>query len=666
MRSSWLLLPVAVVVLFPSTSASAPADPAARGLDAFIHAGNTAPAGSPLVLDLEAFGFGTVTEATPLAGATIDLAWDPEHLGKGVSVAPPTLSVTSDATGHAHASIPVPMEGTDDDLVLLVHMRHGSHARDRELSVKRTWTESIELHVADQRVVPGEDVTAWATLTNTATGQPIPNAAVRVSLLEDSYARTVLHATTDAAGAVMVNVPIPPIDDPQIAWVLSAALDRADRGAHSEMSLTLRDETPGTPWLEASFDATEVDTGGNAAFTLRLRDGSWEPIASQALRYWVGPAGTTAPTTEATWLTGSTLASTDGSGEVHATILAPKVVRGGSSSLTIVAKATIEGSPLEATGQVHVGAPVETVTLIPEARSLVPGLEQRLLLRVLDPHDRGIFGEFEVTGDGLATTVKTDANGEAELSWKAPSGVGASRNVGPCAGGVAAAVTVRPKGVIAGLEKRTDPFSLCVSVDREATSIVRLDRTVAHVGEKVHVSVVSDHPRKEPISVVFTRGQGKTTYAPASAWIDPNLGGDVELPDASAGVWQLTVASPRAHEKAAIASGALLVLPRFLPKLTATLAPSSRLTPGGTAEIDATITDDTGKPLTGTVASVMVDLTGGGSMDGIDALDTRTSLCRALEIDPARCDSVLAVAHDADPTRRAALGERGASDASSA
>jgi len=657
MRSPWLLLPVALVVLFPSTSASAPADPAARGLDAFIHAGNTAPAGSPFVLDLEAFGFGTVIEATPLAGATIDLAWDPEHLGKGVSSAPPTLSVTSDATGHAHVSIPVPVEGTDDDLVLLVHMRHGSHVRDRELSVKRTWTESLELHVADQRVVPGDDVTAWATVTNTATGQPIPNAAVRVSLLEDSYARTVVHTSTDAAGAVMVNVPVPPIDDPQIDWVLSAELDRAERGAHFDIPLTLRDETPGTPWLDSRFDATDVDTGGKAAFTLRLRDGSWEPMASQALRYWAGPTGTTAPATDAAWLAGSTLASTDGSGEVHGSIDAPKLVRGGSSSLTIVAKATIEGTPLEATGQVHVGAPVETVKLIAEAVSLVPGLEQRLLLRVLDPHDRGISGEFEVTGDGLAVTVKTDANGEAELSWKAPVGVGASRNVGPCAGGVAAAVSVRGKGVIAGLEKRTDPFSLCVRVDREASSIVRLDRTVAHVGEKVHISVVSDKPGKEPISVVFTQGQGKATYASASAWIDPSLGGDVELPEATPGVWQLTVASPRAHEKAAIASGALLVLPRSLPKLTATLAPSSRLAPSGTAEIDATITDDTGKPLTGTVASVMVDLTGGGSMDGIVALDTRTSLCRSLEISPARCDAVLAVAHDADPTRRAALAE---------
>ena len=100
MRSPWLLVPVALVVLFPSTSASAPADPAARGLDAFIHAGNTAPAGSPLVLDLETFGFGTVIEATPLAGATIDLAWDPEHLGRGVSAAPPALSVTSDGKYH--------------------------------------------------------------------------------------------------------------------------------------------------------------------------------------------------------------------------------------------------------------------------------------------------------------------------------------------------------------------------------------------------------------------------------------------------------------------------------------------------------------------------------------------------------------------------------------
>lgn len=665
MARSWLpLLGVALVALFPSTSASAPLDPAARGLDAFIHVGSQAPAGSELALDLKTFGFAKVTEPAPLGGVTVELAWDPEHLGKGVSAAPPAVSVTSDATGLALAHVPMPVQGDQDDLVLVVHLRFGGHAREREIHVRRTWPTRIELHVADQRVVPGDDITAWATLTDTSTGGPVANTAVRVSLLEERYARTVLRATTDAAGAVMVHVPIPSLDDPTVSWALAAELDRPEKGPRSEIGLTLRDDTPGAPWLDARFDATDVDTGAPAAFTLRLRDGSEEPIAGAALRWWAGPSGTTPPANDDAWRAQSTAATTDGNGEVHATAPTPSVVRGGSTELEVVARATIEGHDLRTTSHVHVGAPTETVTLAPESHALVPGLEQRLLLSVRDAHDHGIAGELEVTGDGLSTIAKTDANGEAEISWRVPEGVGAARKVGPCAGGVAAAVMIRPKGKIAGLEKHPDPFSVCVNVDREATSLVRVEPTIAHVGDKVHVTAVSTRKSKDPVSVVLAPVRASDSSPKAGAqvlasqWIDPEAGGDLLLPEGSAGVWQIGVAAPHATGVATVASGALLVLPRSLPKLTATLAASSRLTPGGTAEIDAQLTDDGGKPLTGTVASVLVDLAGGGSVDGIRNLDTRHSLCDALGASGVRCDSALATTKDADAMRRAALGGR--------
>ena len=124
-------LSVAAAIL-PSTGSTAPSDPAARGLDAFLHVASSAPAGSMLSVDIETFGFAQVVEAAPLAGATVDFAWDPEHLGKGVSVAPPPLTVTTDATGHAVARVPVP-DGGEDELLLLASIRHGEHARTREI-----------------------------------------------------------------------------------------------------------------------------------------------------------------------------------------------------------------------------------------------------------------------------------------------------------------------------------------------------------------------------------------------------------------------------------------------------------------------------------------------------------------------------------------------------
>ena len=54
--------------------------------------------------------------------------------------------------------------------------------------------------------------------------------------------------------------------------------------------------------------------------------------------------------------------------------------------------------------------------------------------------------------------------------------MGATRNVGPCAGGVAATVRVRPTAPIAAIENRMDPFATCVPVNREVAGMARADK----------------------------------------------------------------------------------------------------------------------------------------------------------------------------------------------
>ena len=72
-----------------STGLSAPEDPAARGLDIFLHAPLEVAPGTMLPVSILSYGFPQVTRAVPLAHADIEAGWDPETLD-GTSVLPPS------------------------------------------------------------------------------------------------------------------------------------------------------------------------------------------------------------------------------------------------------------------------------------------------------------------------------------------------------------------------------------------------------------------------------------------------------------------------------------------------------------------------------------------------------------------------------------------------
>jgi hypothetical protein len=651
-----------------SDAQTAGADAAARGLDLFLHVPDRAAPGSRLPVQVEAFGFPSAVTLAPLAGAVVEVAWDPEHLGPGVTAAPPAVRATADSAGRAHLEVPVP-EGDERDLRLLVGVRLGGHERTRTVTVKRGAAHAVGLHVADTRVVPGSSVSAWVLVNSAATGTPAANAPVELALVEGGLPRFTIKLTTDAAGTAMARVPIPAPDEPAWTWTLRArSLGSGEQGSgEATVKLSPREETPGTPQLAAGFDGSSILAGDKAPFTLRVRDADDLPIAGLPVRYWVGPKGTEPPR-DPDWDRLTRVGTTDAEGEVHAAADAPSlVVAGVGTTLRLVAKTEVEGHALVQSSTVSVGVPTSTATLSPEAGAIVPGVEQRLLLRVHDGHWKPVAATFSVEGDGLAQTVTTNADGEAEVTWRPPVDVGAQRQVGPCAGGVATAVVVRPQGDVPALKPRREPFELCLSVNREATAVVRLDRPIARTGDRVHVRVLEapadpklaakakpEEGARRAWSVVLRSGKGEQAQ---SAWIDDGeRGGEIDIPPGEPGAWTLTAVAPGATRAAVQALGAIVVVPKVLPRLVGRVT-GGRAVPGGAVDVDVDLGDEKGHGLPGTVAAVLVDLHGGGSTAGLELLDVRRAVCRELGVAPERCDGFVEGEPALDGLRRGLLGE---------
>ncbi len=644
-------------------------DPARRGLDVFIHVPDQGAPGGTIPLQIEAFGFPSVVALQPLGAAAVEAAWDPESLGPGINVAPASVRATTDSAGRAHLDVPIP-DGDVRELRLLVGVRSGAHERTRTVKIRRGRAADVALHVVDSRVVPGSSISAWVVVTRAATGEPMGKQAMEIRLLEGGYARHTIELVTDDAGTALARVPIPRNDEPSWSWKLEArTVGASGQIAEASQVLTPREETPGTPRILASFTSASILAGDPAPFLVRVRDATNQPVVGLPIRYWTGPRGTEPPKDDKLWERLSTFVRTDAAGEIHGETTAPTtVVKGVGTTLRLVAKTSVEGRAIESDATVSVGVPTASAELLPQNGAVVPGIEQRLLLRVLDGHFRPVAAPFSVEADGLKASVTTDADGEAEVLWHPPVDVGAMRNVGPCAGGVAASVRIRALADVPALRPRSEPFELCVAIDRDATAMIALERPIARVGDRVHVRVLETDAGKKlaasekrdgarpPWSVVLRSENGAQT---TSQWIDDgDKGGDLVVPSAAAGTWTLSAVAPGTSRAARVLGTALLVTPRVIPKLAAAIG-AGRIAPGGEVEIDADLTDGHGVGLPGTVAAVLVDLHGGGSTDGLEALDLRRSICRSVHVGDDRCDRVVEGDPTLDALRRGELGGLG-------
>jgi len=643
-------------------------DPARRGLDLFLHVPAQGAPGGTIPLQIEAFGFPTVVALQPLGGAAVEAAWDPESLGPGLSVAPPAVRATTDSAGRAHLDVTLP-DGDARTLRLLVGVRSGAHERTRTVEIRRGVAAEVALHVIDTRVVPGSSISAWVMVTSAATGEPLAQKSLEIRLLEGGYARHKVEVLTDAAGTALARIPIPRTDEPSWSWKLEArTLGASGQVASASRVLTPREESPGSPRINASFASASILAGDHAPFTVRVRDATDQPVVGLPIRYWTGPRGTEPPKDDKLWERLSTFVRTDAAGEIRGETTAPTtVVKGVGTTLRLVAKTSVEGRDLEDSATVAVGVPSATAELLPQNGTVVPGIEQRMLLRVLDGHSHPITAAFSVEADGLKSNITTDIDGEAEVLWHPPVDVGAMRKVGPCAGGVAASVRVRALGDVPALRPRSEPFELCVPIDRDTTAMIAVDRPIARVGDIIHVRVLeTDAGRK--LAAIEKRGatpawsvvlRSENGEQAASLWIeDGDKGGDIAIPAAAAGTWSISAVAPGTSRASRVLGAALLVTPRVLPKLAAAVG-GGRAAPGGAVEIDADLTDGHGHGLPGTVAAILVDLHGGGSTGGLEALDLRRSLCRSVHVNVERCDRLVEGDPTLDALRRGELGGMG-------
>lgn len=645
-----------LVVGFLTTSARdarvAPVDPATRGLDVFVHAADAAAAGGHLTLDLAALGYVTPTDARPVGGASFEVGWNPERLGEGER-APENARVRGDAEGHARVRIAVP-DGPPADLELLVAATVGKHQRTRALTVHRRARASVRLMVSETKVVPGGAVFAWITARSAGTTLPLANERVALALDEGPYRRASTVVVTDAAGVAGARIPIPVEDDPRIGWTLSARL-ASNHEVADTVDLQLRDETPGAPRAVATFHEPSLQPGDTGHWTVTVRDAMDRPLERHPVHVWIGKRGETAPE-GAAWTREARKFVTDATGAIHGEAKAPTLVKGGVSELFLTAKATVEGDALEATAAVDVRAPAASVSLVPEANALVPGLEQRVFLRIEGDDGAGLAGHFTLSGDGLRADVHTNARGEAEFTWRVPDGIGAARAQGPCAGDVAATVVLQ-----SGADR---PVEACVPVDRDAEAIVRVEPPVARTGERVRLAVdTRAHGRggregPSGYSVVLRDANGQGAQ---SAWLAarPGASTTLVLERGGPGLWSATAAGPRVGKRALVATGPLLVAPAVLPRVTARVV-GGRAVPGGTVEVEATLDDGAGKPLRGSVSAALVDARGGGDLTPLVEFDTRRALCQQVHVAEERCSELLdgGAGRDADAFRRAAIADR--------
>lgn len=648
-------------------SASAQARPSVteRGLDVWIHVTHSAMGGGTLPIDVRALGFPTATTVAPIPGATVEATWDPESLVDPTSKdpkpssPPATVTATADADGRATLNLPVP-QGAPRALKLLVSVRTGERERVREVTVARTLGERLDLFVSDTRVVPGSEVVAWVLWMSSDRSRPVPNQPVEFVLLQGGLVRHRAPGKTDAAGAALVRMPIPRDDAPGGRYQLRvrpAGRTGADASSLSdEVGLFTREETPGSPQLEARFEEGRVAAGGKAKLRVVVKDASGEGIATHPVWIWSGPSGTSAPNDAKEFEKAAKRHETDGAGIINVDIAAPTTIPIRGTTIQLEARTEIEGLEVQAKDSVAVGERRGRASLTAEGGELVPGTEQRLVIELSGDDDKALVGTFTAKGDGLDATFTTNTSGEAEVTWKVPVGIGALRQTGPCPGSVAAQVTLRAKdagadkGAFGGALADASGMPLCVPVRRDATILARPEKLVIREGEPLGLRVLGAEKKAASVLLVpEIGGQGSAHFVADAGQVQ-----SLALPKGAWGTVTAHVAVIRADGSAESTSTSVVVVPARLPNVRGSVT-GGRAAPGGKVTITAELTDDAAKPMQGSIAAVVIDKLGGGTFGPLSAMDTRRTLCRELNATTERCQAALLGGAEMDPMRRAAL-----------
>lgn len=639
-----------------ATGSVAP-DPAARGLDLFVHCPSEVAAGSVLPIQVQAIGFPTVTAPRPLAGATVEASWDPQAWPQGVRPVPGAVSTAADGDGRAHLDMGAPSRS--GSFKLLLRVRHGQHERVRSVTIGVGTSLTLSLYVSDRKVVPGSTILAWAFARKSDTGLPVAGTAIEFDLKEGTYVRHRLRVNTDDEGLGAARIPIPQVNGIGMGWVLQVRTTSPQTDeVHAATSLAASDETPGAPVLDVVWDEGEAEPGRPAPFTVTVRDGSREPVADLPVRTRVTTHAASRATDDDDWDSTSIQGVTDAAGMLHGSAPTPTTVPAGGLPMRIEARAVLNGHELENAASfelVSTRAPSGRVASNPfdasvraEAGDLVAGLEQRVILEVTQG-GKPVVGAFSLEGDGLSARVRTNALGYAQATWAVPSAVGAFREQGDCADMVAAEIRVLPLDPPGAVEHQ------CLRVDRDGYVLLQVARTVVRSGDPVAVHIVGTH---QGLSLFARSHEAERSV---SRWVDAGVRDvDVSLPPDARGVWTISATGPGQKEASQSAvPEAVLVVPRRIPKLVAVQA-GGRIAPGGNVIVDALLTDGQKGAMPGTVAALVMDAAGGRDPFDLAQLDTRVTLGKQIGVEDDRRDGFLESEDpDFEPARRWSLAYRG-------
>ena len=325
-------------------------------------------------------------------------------------------------------------------------------------------------------MVPGGALSAWAFVRDATSGKALAAVAVDVELNGRNVARFSRRLTTDAAGMVATQIPVPFTEDPGAGWTLTArTASGTDDDVSAVRSLHVREETPGLPSLAVHWKQPSARPGTRVTFRVEAHDGTHEPLAKLPFRYWVGPRGTTAPADDAAWERASTPSATDVAGVAAIDIDTPSTIARRGSTLTVVVHANAQGHALAEQDTLALEAPRPELELLPEFGALLPGQAQRLFVHATFGGAALAAADLALEGHGLSARVRTNERGWGEVSWRVPREIGATvpaRVPGACAGEVAATVHVgvRPLASLPAFGAHPEPFAVCVKVDRDAAA----------------------------------------------------------------------------------------------------------------------------------------------------------------------------------------------------
>lgn len=626
-----------------SRSDGAPDDPADRGLDAYVEMPRSGVVGAKVAVDLRTFGFRSAVKPEPLGNVTVDAAWSDGD--------PTPVSIVTDDAGTGQLVLTIP-DGATTTARLVVGLTfdggHGVHRRTREFSLERTPRHVLDLRLPSSRVTPGTKLPVWIGVVDVTSGALAPSVPVHLALEEGGVVQRSLDLTTNEEGAITTVVDVPETDQPSIGWTLRASTGLV--GASTQAYLEQFEYVPSRPNVRLRIEARRLAAGGKTVGRVRLRDAANEPIGAARVRYVLGTSDSLEATPPDWNKAAEVVTGEDGDATIPLEI--PAVGFAKDRALRI--QTEVDGRLLEASDAVAVlSKESPLVEVSAEDGALVPGIAQRVQLSVHDGWDKPVESEFHVVGDGLDATVRTDARGAGEVTWDVPVDVGASRDIGPCAGGVAATLTITASASAPRELLDQGAVPVCVPVDRARGARIELGSLVARAGEALPLRLLFAKPPK-PLPGDPPRDPGLET-APFSVSVssyDPGASlawftspeGAITLPETGGGVFRVSATIPRSEGPALLAIAKVLVKPRVLPKL-ATRVTGGRLAPGGEVEIEAKLVDESGAPLQGSVTAILNDKF--ASEDDPDAgvpygADTRLTLCHHAGIRAEDCDAALA------------------------